>query len=59
MPNFELGKTEELESARRLQLAMLPEHLPRLPGYELAVHMEKIHFFEKDPPNRRIPTENR
>jgi multiple sugar transport system ATP-binding protein len=24
---------------------------------ELAVHMEKIHFFEKDPPHRRIPTE--
>jgi multiple sugar transport system ATP-binding protein len=24
---------------------------------ELAVNMENIHFFEKDPPNRRIPTE--
>ena len=26
---------------------------------ELAVNMENIHFFEKDPPNRRIPTEKR
>ncbi len=32
-------KTAELEEARRLQLAMLPQRLPELPGFELAVHM--------------------
>ncbi len=32
-------KTEELEEARQLQLAMLPSQLPRLKDYELAVHM--------------------
>ena len=32
-------KTAELEEARRLQLAMLPQNLPELPGFELAVHM--------------------
>jgi serine phosphatase RsbU (regulator of sigma subunit) len=32
-------KTGELEEARRLQLAMLPEALPQLPGFDLAVHM--------------------
>lgn len=26
---------------------------------ELAVNMDRIHFFEKDPPNMRIPTEKR
>jgi serine phosphatase RsbU (regulator of sigma subunit) len=34
-----LRKTAELEEARRLQLAMLPNTLPELPGFELAVHM--------------------
>ena len=31
--------TAELEEARQLQLAMLPEVLPDLPNYDLAVHM--------------------
>jgi serine phosphatase RsbU (regulator of sigma subunit) len=34
-----LRKTDELEEARRLQLAMLPNTLPDLPGFDLAVHM--------------------
>ncbi len=34
-----LRKTAELEEARRLQLAMLPDTLPDLPGFDLAVHM--------------------
>ncbi len=32
-------KTAELEEARQLQLAMLPEELPTLSGFEVAVHM--------------------
>ncbi len=33
-------KTEELERARSIQLSMLPEAPPRVPGLEIAVHME-------------------
>ncbi|MBK7258195.1 MAG: hypothetical protein IPI01_10410 [Ignavibacteriae bacterium] len=32
-------KTKELEDARRLQLSMLPQEVPQLPGYEIAVFM--------------------
>ncbi len=32
-------KTEELEAARQLQLAMLPADLPALPGYDVAAAM--------------------
>jgi ligand-binding sensor domain-containing protein/serine phosphatase RsbU (regulator of sigma subunit) len=32
-------KTRELEDARRLQLSMLPQEVPQLPGYEIAVFM--------------------
>lgn len=32
-------KTAELEEARRLQFAMLPSTLPKIPNFELAVHM--------------------
>ena len=33
-------KTKELEDARRLQLSMLPNSVPELPGYEIAVFMK-------------------
>ncbi len=33
-------KTEELERARTIQLSMLPDAPPRMPGLEIAVHME-------------------
>lgn len=32
-------KTEELEEARQVHLALLPKSLPRLPNIEIAVHM--------------------
>jgi len=32
-------KTAELEEARRLQFAMLPSTVPKIPDFELAVHM--------------------
>jgi len=32
-------KTEELEEARRIHLALLPQHIPRLPNVEIAVEM--------------------
>ncbi len=34
-----LRKTAELEEARQLQMAMLPSSLPRIPGFEMAVHV--------------------
>ena len=34
-----LRKTVELEEARQLQMAMLPSSLPRIPGFEMAVHV--------------------
>jgi serine phosphatase RsbU (regulator of sigma subunit) len=33
-------KTEELEEARQLQLAMLPKDIPQLPNLEIAVYMK-------------------
>ncbi|MCB9211277.1 MAG: SpoIIE family protein phosphatase [Ignavibacteriales bacterium] len=33
-------KTEELEEARQLQLAMLPKELPQLPNLDIAVYMK-------------------
>lgn len=33
-------KTKELEEARKLQLAMLPKELPKLPKLDIAVHMQ-------------------
>ena len=33
-------KTEELEEARRLQLSMLPETVPKIPGLEIAFYMK-------------------
>ena len=33
-------KTQELEEARQLQLAMLPKELPQLPNLEIAVYMK-------------------
>ncbi len=33
-------KTRELEEARDFQLSLLPKHLPRHPGFEIAVHMQ-------------------
>jgi Stage II sporulation protein E (SpoIIE)/SnoaL-like domain len=33
-------KTEELEEARQLQLAMLPKELPNLPNLDIAVYMQ-------------------
>ena len=33
-------KTKELEQARDMQLAMLPENLPELPGLEIAAYMK-------------------
>jgi len=33
-------KTAELEEARRLQLAMLPQAMPEMPNFEVAVHMK-------------------
>ncbi len=33
-------KTHELEEARRLQLSMLPKHLPELPHLDIAVYMK-------------------
>ena len=35
-----LRKTHELEEARRLQLSMIPDRVPSLPGLEIAVHMQ-------------------
>lgn len=33
-------KTHELEEAREMQLAMLPDHLPQFPGLKMAVYMQ-------------------
>ncbi len=33
-------KTRELEEARRLQLSMLPRHLPQVPDVDIAVYMQ-------------------
>lgn len=33
-------KTRELEEARQLQLSMLPKHVPKLPGIDIAVSMK-------------------
>ncbi|MCP4147994.1 MAG: SpoIIE family protein phosphatase [bacterium] len=33
-------KTQELDSARQLQLSMLPQNLPQYPGLEIAVYMK-------------------
>ncbi|VAX15832.1 Serine phosphatase RsbU, regulator of sigma subunit [hydrothermal vent metagenome] len=33
-------KTKELEEARKLQLSLLPKELPKLPEYDIAVHMK-------------------
>jgi hypothetical protein len=33
-------KTQELEEARQMQLAMLPKEIPDLPGFEIAVYMK-------------------
>ena len=33
-------KTQELEEARRLQLSMLPESVPKLPNLDIAVYMQ-------------------
>lgn len=33
-------KTRELEEARQLQLSMLPKAIPRLPHFDIAVHMQ-------------------
>ena len=35
-----LRKTYELEEARQLQLSMIPDRVPSLPGLEIAVHMQ-------------------
>ncbi|MBK9097044.1 MAG: SpoIIE family protein phosphatase [bacterium] len=33
-------KTKELEEARKLQLSMLPNNVPEVPGFEIAVYMK-------------------
>lgn len=33
-------KSKELEEARQLQLSMLPNRMPSMPGYEIAVYMD-------------------
>lgn len=33
-------KTKELEEARKLQLSMLPNYVPEVPGFEIAVYMK-------------------